>query len=200
MKKLFWALVAIIAFAGCELNPKLQYYDLPTIENIEISPDLTNVTASDEVHISASVTNHFGHGWVCVKYWVGTKSWGDIEPEFRFIKKTQELQIKVEPQAEGEEVTWKKFASISHTYIYVCPSCGGTTLTKPSICPSCEFKESSDSKFAAKDIKIEEGETFNFEAVIPKQKADKFVMFTIYCTSAYGIENYSDYYTYTVQP
>ena len=200
MKRVLIILAAVLAFTGCELDTNPQYYQIPKIANVSITPDLANITANDDVTISASVTNYFGRGWVCVKYWVGTNSWGDSTPEFRFNPKNQELQMKVEPQNEGEKVTWKKVASISHTYIYVCPSCGGTTLTKPSVCPSCEFKESGDTKFAAKDVTLEEGKAFAFEAVIPKQKKDKFVMFTVYCTSEYGIEAYSDYYSYTVQP
>jgi hypothetical protein len=139
-----------------------------------------------------------------VKYWVGNNTWGDTTPELRIVPKNQELQIKVEPTTEGEEVTWKKVASISHTYTYICPSCSGQTTTKPAICPSCEFKEDSEKKFAAKDVIIDEGKPFHFEAVIPKQKAGKFVMFTIYCTTEYGIESYcpsslTNYYSYTVQ-
>lgn len=205
MKKLLWALVAIITFAGCELDPKLRYYDLPTIENVAISHDLTNVTANDDLQISAKVTSPFGRGFVCVKYWVFTPTWGEQTPEMRIVRKNQELQMKVEPTVEGEEATWKKLASIAHTYIYVCPACGAQTLTKPTTCTACEFKEDKERKFAANNVVIEEGKPFDFEAVIPKQKAGKMVIFTLYCTTEYGIELYSpstlsEYYTYTVQP
>lgn len=205
MKKLLWALVAILTFTGCELDPKLRYYKLPTIENVAISHDLTNVTVNDQVQVSAKVSSPFGRGFACVKYWVCTPTWEEgTTPELRVVRKNQELQVKVEPTAEGEEPTWKKLASISHTYTYVCPSCSGQTLTNPSICPSCEFKEDKETKFVAKNIPFEAGEPFDFEAIIPKQKAGRLVIFTIYCTTEYGIELYSpatlsEYYTYTVQ-
>ena len=166
MKKLFVLIVAILTFAGCELDPNIKYYQSPKIENIALSHDLATVTANDDVSVMAEVTSPFGSGFVCVKYWIGTNTWGDNTPELRFNPKNQELQIKVEPQAEGEEATWKKLASIQHT----------------------------------ETITIEQGKPFTLEAVIPRQKAGKFVMFTVYCTSEYGIFTYSDYYSYTVQP
>ncbi len=166
MKKLFVAIIALLAFVGCELDPNIKYYKSPKIENIAFSHDLTGITVNDDVTVMADVTSPFGRGFVCVKYWVCTPTWGDSTPELRFNPKNQELQIKVEPTAEGEEVTWKKLASIQHT----------------------------------ETVTIEQGDPFALEAVIPKQKAGKFVMFTVYCTTEYGIESRSDYYTYTVQP
>lgn len=195
---LLLALVAMLLCAGCELDPGIKYYKVPTIENVAISHDLAAVTPNDDVHISATVTNSFGVGFVGVRYWVCTNDWGTTLPEMKFINEA--LYKWVEPQGEQTDGSWKKLASLSSTYTYTCPSCGNATLTKPATCTECNFKEDKENKFASNYVAFEAGKPFAFEAVIPKQKAGKFVMFTVYCTSEYGIFSSSDYYSYTVQP
>ncbi len=197
MRSPIWILAMALLFVGCELDPNPPYYKKPTIAQLQISPALENVTANDEVAVAASVTNPFGRGFVCVKYWVCDNSWGEETPEMKFDNKTEDLYMKVEPQNPEEEVSWKKLASVKHTYIYTCSNCGFSASSKPQLCPLCE---DASATFNSLNIVIEEGKPYAFETVIPKQKAGKFVKFVIYCTSEYGIYSKSDYYTYTVQP
>lgn len=197
MRNLFRVLVMIPLLMGCELDPAIRYYEKPTIEKIEISPALESVTAADDIAVTASVNSPFGRGFVSVKYWVCDNSWGDETPEMKFENKTEDLYIKVVPDNPEEEVTWKKLASVKHTYVYTCSNCGFATSTKPQTCPSCEEPSAT---FNSSNFTIEEGKTIKFETVIPKQNAGKFVKFVIFCTSEYGIYSYSDYYTYTVKP
>ena len=198
MKKIVFSLIALMTFVGCKLNPEVVYYEPPQIENIAISHDLSAVTANDDIYISADVTNFFGRGFVCVKYWVCNNDWGETPPEMKFI--ADALYKWVEPQGDEEEGSWKKLASLNHTYTYTCPSCGNATLMKPSTCTQCSFKEDKEYKFVANNVMIAPNCPVTFEAIIPKQKAGKFVMFALYCTSEYGIYAYSDFYSYTVQP
>ena len=197
-KGMVMAFATLFLLIGCELDPNIKYYKEPKIENLTISHDLNAVTANDEIYITATATSFFCRGFVGVRYWVCTNDWGDTPPEMKF--ENEVLYKWIEPQSEEEEGSWKKLASLSHTFTYTCPSCGHATLTKPSSCTECKFTESKDVKFIANNVVVEENKPFAFEAVIPKQKAGKFVIFTLYCTSEYGIYTNTDYYSYTVQP
>lgn len=195
MKKLIFILVALFAFAGCELDPNPNFYQSPKIENISVSPELGSITKNDNVTVSATVTNTYGTGYVCVKYWVCTPTWGaDEEPQLKIDKDA--LYQWIEPQEEGAEGEWKKLASLKHTYLYSCKGegCDFEDSLKPSACPNCSGKD-----FATSDVSCQANKPFAFETQIPKQSSGKFVIFNIYCVSEYGIYSYSENFSYTVQ-
>ena len=200
MKRLLWALVALLTFSSCELEPYPQYYKSITIENIAFSHELESITASDALTVSATITNYYGKGYVGVRYWVCNNTWGEELPHLKIENNT--LYEWVEPQGEEVEGKWNKLASIKTTYDYHCngknendESCGYVGKLKPSACPSCGGKD-----FKAKTVEFAPDKPFAFEAAIPKQSKGKVVFFDIHAASEYGILTDSKLYHYTVQP
>ena len=195
MKKLIFILVALFAFAGCELDPNPNFYQKPKIENISISPELGSITKDTPVAVSATVTNTYGMGYICVKYWVCTPKWAaDEEPKLKIDKDV--LYKWIEPQEEGTEGKWEKLASLSHTYLYTCngEGCDFEDSLKPSACPNC-----SGTDFAKVNVSCQENKPFEFSTQIPKQSKGKFVIFNVYCVNDYGLYAYSENFSYTVQ-
>lgn len=197
MKKLIFILVALFAFTGCELDPNPNFYQKPKIENISISPELGSITKDDNVTVSAKITNTYGMGYVCVKYWVCTPKWSaDEMPVLNIDANT--LYQWVEPQEEGAEGKWEKVPSTTfkHTYLYTCKGegCDFEDSLKPSACPNC-----SGSDFASVNVTCPANKPIEFVTKIPKQSKGKFVLFHIYCVDDYGLYNQSENFTYTVQ-
>ena len=196
MKKLIFIFVALSTFAGCKLDPNPDFYEKPKIENISVSPELGSITKDDNITVSAKITNTYGMGYVCVKYWVCTPTWGADEEPILDINAKNELCQWIEPQSEDTKGEWKKLASLKHTSLYTCKGegCDYEASLKPSTCPDC-----SGSDFASVNVSCPANKPIEFVTQIPKQSKGKFVLFHVYCVNDYGLFNQSENFLYTVQ-